>query len=416
MVSGTMLLALLLSLTGLSVKAQVFCENELTYFSENFGTGTNVSSNPNVIVGGPLEYMATGIMEPDGTYRVADNTQQKPEWHASEDHTPGDVDGRMMVINGAGGDFYQVVVTAPNGFQAGTYGLSAFVMNVNTPGTCSPTVALLPSLSLTAEYLDNSGNWVKFMGAPSVTGQVPQSADPTWVQLGGVLTLPSLGNFVPQSVRITVGSATEGGCGNDFALDDIHFATCPSGGPLPVSFLSVDARQKGTGVAINWSTSFEYNNKYFLVERSNDAGHTWFPAARVNSQGNSTTRHDYGAFDPKPELGINYYRVRQVDFDGTSKFTSTVAVRVSIDKTSGTVLANPFINDITIDFLSTRSQLLHARVFDNMGKLVVSQQISLNGGANRKMINANQLQKGMYILQVLDEEGNVIMKNKLIKM
>ncbi len=416
MVIGTLVLATSFTFAGISSTAQTFCENELVYFSENFGTGTTVSSNPNVIQNGPLEYMATGIMEPDGTYRVADNTQQKPEWHASEDHTPGDVDGRMMVINGAGGDFYQVVVNAPNGFQAGTYGLSAFVMNVNTPGTCSPTVALLPSLTLTAEYLDNSGNWVKFMNAPYVTNEVPQSADPTWVQLGGVLTMPSLGNFIPQSIRITIGSATVGGCGNDFALDDIRFATCPSGGPLPVSFLGIDARQKGTGVSVDWSTSFEFNNKYFLVERSNDGGHTWFIAAKVNSQGNSTTRHDYNGFDPKPEMGINYYRVRQVDFDGTSKFTSTVAVRVSIDKTTGTVLANPFINDITIDFLSTRSQVLHTRVFDNMGKTVISQQVNLTGGSNRKVINANQLQKGMYIIQVLDEEGNVILKNKLIKM
>ena len=121
---GTLVLAASFTFAGISSTAQTFCENELVYFSENFGTGTTVSSNPNVIQNGPLEYMATGIMEPDGTYRVADNTQQKPEWHASEDHTPGDVDGRMMVINGAGGDFYQVVVNAPNGFQAGTYRIS----------------------------------------------------------------------------------------------------------------------------------------------------------------------------------------------------------------------------------------------------------------------------------------------------
>lgn len=413
---GTFVIITVLSLAGTSLSAQVFCENELVYFHENFGTGTTAVSNPNVIVNGPLEYMPNDIMEPDGTYRVIDNTQQKPEWHESDDHTSGDVNGRMMVINGSEGDFYQVVISSQNAFQPGDYGLSAFVMNVNTPGTCSPTVALLPSLSLTAEYLDESGNWVKFMGAPFTTGEVPQSAEPTWVQLGGILTLPALNNYVTHNIRITIGSATEGGCGNDFALDDIHFATCPSGGPLPVAFLGIDARQKGTGVNVEWSTSFEYNNKYFIVERSTDGGHTWFTATKVNSQGNSNTRHDYSGFDAKPQLGLNYYRVRQVDFDGTSKFSSTVVVKVNIDKTSGTVLTNPFKTDITLDFLSSRNQVLHARVFDNMGRMVINQQLSLNGGTSRKVIPASQLQTGMYIVQVVDDEGNVVVNSKLIKM
>lgn len=413
---GTLVLVTLFSVAGLSLKAQVFCENELVYFNENFGTGTTAVSDPNIIINGPLVYVANGILETDGTYRKINSTHQKPEWQISADHTPGDVNGRMLVINGTDGDFYQVVLNINNPFQPGDYGLSAFIMNVNTPGTCSPTVALLPSLSLTAEYLDANNNWVKFMGAPFTTTEVPQSADPTWVQLGGILTLPLLGNYMTHSVRITIGSATTSGCGNDFAIDDIHFATCPSGGPLPVSFLDIDARQKGTGVNVEWSTSTEFNNKYYMVERSNDGGHTWFTAARINSQGNSNTRQDYSGFDAKPLVGLNYYRVRQVDFDETSKFSSTVAVKVNIDKTSGSVLANPFRTDITVDFLSTRSQVLHARVFDNMGKLVINQQLNLSEGSNRKVIPASQLQTGMYIIQVMDDAGNVIVKNKLIKM
>jgi len=415
---GTFVIITVLSLAGTSLSAQMFCENELVYYNENFGVGTTAVSNNHVLTNGTLEFTPNGIMETDGTYRVINSTWQKPEWHNSADHTPGDVNGRMMVINGYDGNFYRVELTSnQSGFQPGDYGLSAFVMNVNTPGTCSPTTALLPSLTLTAEYLDESGNWVKFMGAPFTTGEVPQSAEPTWVQLGGILTLPALNNnYITHTVRITIGSATEGGCGNDFALDDIHFATCPSGGPLPVAFLGIDARQKGNGVNVEWSTSSEYNNKYFVVERSNDGGHTWFTATKVNSQGNSNTRHDYSSFDAKPQLGLNYYRVRQVDFDGTSKFSSTVVVKVNIDKTSGTVLTNPFRTDITLDFLSSRSQMLNARVFDNMGRMVINQQLSLNGGTSRKIIPASRLQTGMYIIQVIDDEGNVIVNSKLVKM
>ncbi len=407
--------ALALSVFGLTASAQTFCENEVVYFTESFGTGTNAVPNPDIIPN-TLEFTASGIMEQDGTYRVINSSQQKPEWHASEDHTPADVNGRMLVINGIGGDFYQNTITRPAGFAAGPYSLSAVVMNLNTPGTCSPTVALLPSLIVSAEYMDAGGNWIPFMNSPFTTGQLPQSADPTWIRLGGIFTLPTTGAFIPQNIRFTIGSGTEGGCGNDFALDDISFASCPAGGPLPVSFLGLNARQKGTGVNIDWSTAFESNNKYFEVERSNDGGYTWSPAARVNSQGNSTTKHDYTAFDAKPQLGMNYYRIRQTDFDGTSKFSNTVAVKFSIDKTSGTVLANPFTNNIVVDFLSNHSQTLQATVFDNAGRKVVKQQITLNGGTSRQNINAAQLQKGMYILQIVDENGNLIVSSKLIKL
>lgn len=405
----------ILMMAATSINAQNFCDNELVYFHEDFGTGTTVSSNPNVLTS-TLAYMPTGVMEPDGYYRIINNTQQKPEWHNSPDHTPGDVNGKMLVANGAQGDFYQTTVTSFNGFQAGFYSLSAYVMNVNTPGTCSPTGALLPSLSLKVEYLNLDNEWVPMGGSPVVTNEVPQSQDPTWVVLGGVFTLPTNGTALIHDIRITVGSATEGGCGNDFALDDIVFATCPSGGPLPVSFMGISAKQKGTGVAIDWSTASEYNNNYFIVERSNNGGRTWFSAARVSSQGNSSTEHQYTAYDAKPEAGVNFYRIRQVDFDGTSKYSSTAIVKITIDRTTGTVLANPFISDITLDFLSTRSQTLNVSVFDNTGRQVIRQQLTLGEGASRQRISANQLQKGMYVIQVRDADGNMIINNKLIKM
>ena len=85
--------------------AQITCQSETVLFSETFGTGTTATSNPDVLPTG-LTYQATGSLANEGIYRVINSTQQKPEWHASEDHTANDINGKMLVINGQAETFY----------------------------------------------------------------------------------------------------------------------------------------------------------------------------------------------------------------------------------------------------------------------------------------------------------------------
>src|SRR5690606_25365860 len=141
---------------------------------------------------------------------------------------------------------------------------------------------------------------------------------------------------------ITLNNGTDPGCGNDFAIDDIQVATCPEGAPLPVQFLGINAVQKGSGVNVSWSTSFEQNNQYFNVERSVD-GRTWETINSVASKGNSSVVVNYTAYDAKPNAGNNLYRIKQFDLDGRVSTSSIAKIKVNIDKTTATVLANPFV-------------------------------------------------------------------------
>jgi len=391
--------------------AQVFCNNEVVYETETFGTGTTVSSDPNVV---NLTYDPVGPLATEGIYRVIDNTFQLVDWHISADHTPADVNGKMLVVNGQAGDFYSRIINRAAGFPAGFYSSSLFLMNTNTVGVCAPN-PLLPVISFKAEYLDQSNNWVELTNSPYSSGAVPQSATPTWVQLGGVFTLPTTGAFLVKSFRITLSDATPGGCGNDFAIDDIKLASCPEGGPVPVKFLNVSAQKKGTGVNISWATGSESNNDYFEVEKSNDGGTSWSVIAKVASSGNSSITKNYAGYDAKPNPGANYYRIKQVDKDGTSKYSVTVVYKLTIDQTDVSVLANPFTTNITVDFLSNRSQVVNSRLVDNTGRQVNMQQINIAKGASRKFIETGNLSRGLYILQVTDENGQVLYNGKLIK-
>lgn len=394
-----------------ALKAQNFCANEVVFWTETFGTGTTATSNPEV---SGLTYQATGPLGNQGTYRVINNTQQKPEWHNSADHT-GDANGRTLVTNGKSGTFFTHIVNNANGFAAGDYSASLFLMNVNQPGVCGGNAAL-PKLTLAVEYQNANNAWVALNGSPFTTAAIPITATPSWNQLGGVFTLPTTGTFIVSNIRVVISDPVTIACGNDFAIDDIKLATCPTGGPLPVQFLNITAAQKGSGVDVKWSTSSEINNKYFDVEKSNDGGLTWSIAATVRANGNSSVIKNYTAYDARPVAGYNYYRIKQIDLDGNFKYSPTVNVKITIDKTIATILSNPFVGVINIDFLSKANQMVAVTLFDMAGKKAAADRFSITSGSSRKVFDkASTLNKGMYILTITDSEGAVIYNNKLIK-
>jgi len=390
-------------------KAQNFCPNEFVLWSENFGDGTTSSANPDVI---NLAYSASGILE-DGFYRTATNTQLRPEWHNSTNHTASTPNGNMLVINGDDVNFYTKIITRNTiGFAAGFYSSSLFLMNVNTLGTCGEQ-ALLPIISFRVEYnTDATGNeagWVALQSATSNPAQ--QTVSPTWIQLGAVFTLPT----AAQRIRLSISNIANSGCGNDFAIDDLKFATCPNGGTLPVELLNVAATQKGSGVAVSWSTASESNNKYFDVEKSID-GLNFTAFSSVPGAVNSSTVKNYHSFDAKPVAGINYYRIKQVDTDGRFKYSTVVKVKISIEKTGVSVLTNPFVNNITVDFLSNNNQSVSVRLTDISGKLIATEKWNiLKGNTRLQFDNVNSIQRGMYIFSVIDDNGVMIYNNKLMK-
>ncbi|RYF87948.1 MAG: T9SS type A sorting domain-containing protein [Chitinophagaceae bacterium] len=401
-------LSLCFFLFSMTSFAQTYCANETVIFSEDFGTGTVAASHPDVV---NLTYQASGALN-DNFYRVINNTQQRPEWHNAPNHTPASVNGRMLVVNGTAQTFYQREISnGTTGFAPAFYAASLFLMNVNTPGTCG-AAALLPTITFRVEYNVDATGTTGWVALQNVTANsVAQSATPTWLQLGGLFSLP----VTAQRVRLTMINGTNSGCGNDFAIDDIKFATCPDGGPLPVEFLGVTAQQKGAGVAVNWSTASEFNNKYFDVEKSID-GANWTAFQTVAGAGNSSTVKAYNAYDAKPSAGINYYRIKQVDADGKFKYSQVVKVKIDIEKTNVSVLANPFVNNITVDFMSSSNQFVTVRLSDVSGKMVSSEKWKLTKGNSRLMLNnVANIQRGMYIFTVVDETGVVIYNNKLIK-
>ena len=79
-------------------------------------------------------------------------------------------------------------------------------------------------------------------------------------------------------------------------------------------------------------------------------------------------------------------------------------------------MANPFHNALTVDLLSSKNEIINARLIDITGKQVASEKWSVSTGNTRKdFSNVRSLQQGMYILTVSNAAGEILYNNKVIK-
>jgi hypothetical protein len=396
------------------VQAQITCPDERQIYTENFGSGTTSTAHPDIIPGS-LYFYETDALSSEGYYRTISNTQQKPEWHASPDHT-GDVNGKMLVVNASGETFFRHELDS-SAFVPGTYKLTLWLMNIDPKGLCGD-LAQLPIMQFNVEYFSQAGTWVALQNSPFNSAPVPQTVNPEWVNLGNGFMLPETPGFTVTKLRITIGDSmsVSMGCGGDFALDDIKFSFCPQGKVTPVTFLDLDAHQQGSGIAINWKTSQELNSDYFEVQRSADGNLAWSSIAKIAAAGNSQVIKAYSSFDASPVSGVNYYRVKQFDKDGKFKYSKIVSVKISTEKTAASVKINPFQNRLSVNFISPVEQVVTARLIDITGKQVGMQKWTIsNGSSSKDFENVAALQKGIYIISVTNALGERILNSKVIK-
>ncbi|MBF9224031.1 T9SS type A sorting domain-containing protein [Hymenobacter ruricola] len=95
--------------------------------------------------------------------------------------------------------------------------------------------------------------------------------------------------------------------------------------PLPVELTAFTGKARGTGVELSWHTATERNSAYFQVERAADARGDFRTLGKVAAAGSATKASDYQFVDAQP-LAQGYYRLRQVDQDGTTAYSPVVAV------------------------------------------------------------------------------------------
>jgi hypothetical protein len=122
--------------------------------------------------------------------------------------------------------------------------------------------------------------------------------------------------------------------------------------PLPITLEYFKGRTMAGTNVLEWRTLAEINNDFFEVQRSTD-GESYEVIATIEGSGTSNSPKFYQYIDQAPNGGINYYRLKQIDFDGTSSYSENI-VRLENDASDQNILFTLFPNPTTQDNIQMR--------------------------------------------------------------
>ncbi|MBC5993065.1 T9SS type A sorting domain-containing protein [Pontibacter cellulosilyticus] len=172
--------------------------------------------------------------------------------------------------------------------------------------------------------------------------------------------------------------------------------------PLAVELTSFEGIATPSGIELNWSTASETNNAGFEVERSQN-GKTYTTVGTVAGAGNSNTALHYTYTDASAEPGTNYYRLKQVDHDGTFEYSNTIAVTQSKSTTTDnlSVYPNPATgNYVTVGLKINKGNGAAIQIMDMNGQVVFSEQMAAGTSKLDLPLSELKLPGGIYMVKL----------------
>lgn len=240
--------------------------------------------------------------------------------------------------------------------------------------------------------------------------------------------LAGMGNVDASHLRLLVDSDQDGFFANETAIggashlggtlyrftninalvDGVRFSlgtTNLSVTPLPIELVYFRAKPLGReAVGLEWATATEWDNDRFEVERSADMG-TWHVVAEQIAVGNSNSLVEYTTSDAWPLKGTAYYRLRQIDTDGTSTLSHVVVVDHSLP-TAMELMAypNPAQGQVFVRMSGAEEGPFELSVLDNTGREAYHRSMLVQPNTEHA-IELGGLSPGQYTLRLSSSQG-----------
>lgn len=193
-----------------------------------------------------------------------------------------------------------------------------------------------------------------------------------------------------------------------------HFGTAQSTVPLPIELISFTGWNDKDFNVIEWVTSSEINNEYFTLLRSGD-GLSFEEIVRVAGSGNSSSERHYEYVDQQPLHGVNYYQLKQTDYDGQSTFSDVIAIKVRAkDFSILSVRPNPSFGQVFLDFSCDVKGEGRIRVTDLSGRIVWNTKVELLPSVTTYRLDLSSLTKGIYSISVISSSDHRISVPEMI--
>jgi hypothetical protein len=252
----------------------------------------------------------------------------------------------------------------------------------------------LPSYRSSAIVL--KGNTVEYYvgtsaGLYGATIDALNPANTNWAQEGAA----EIGNAVVTSLALRPAD-------NRLAIGTHGYGmwTATVTNPLPVTLLNFSGNLKGNNILLDWSTANEINSKEFEIEKSVD-GINYRKISSVAAAGNTASTNSYNYLD-REATEINYYRLKMIDLNGTSKISNTVVIKNTGLVQNIAAISNPFKDYINIRFTKMPKGKVVLSLTDLSGKRLGVNEYYQPASAILRFDNYNKnLVKGIYILQAV---------------
>jgi hypothetical protein len=200
-----------------------------------------------------------------------------------------------------------------------------------------------------------------FDAAPAIGALLPaNSLPPNWLFMGDNIGIgPGSDGLIDGLLEVAVANMNVYHV--NFGIADFNI--------LPVELLHFSVEKLDYDKALlTWATASELNNDRFEVLRASD-DMTWGAMATIAGSGSSNLRNDYSWIDREPLAGNNYYRLRQVDYDGTYSLSPIRMLSFEAQQWLAKVFPNPFTTWLQIEHLPLEADL-EAFLYNETGQLV----------------------------------------------
>ncbi|MFT3704467.1 MAG: T9SS type A sorting domain-containing protein [Agriterribacter sp.] len=164
---------------------------------------------------------------------------------------------------------------------------------------------------------------------------------------------------------------------------------------LPVQWQAFTATPvNNSSVNLAWQTGSETNNDYFSVQRSSN-GVSWIDVTTIKGAGTSITFKTYDAVDNNPYTGKSYYRIKQTDIDGASRYSPVRTVTIAVNALR--IFPNPASSGITVEGPAT--EISRIKIYNRVGQDVTGLTRLISSGGSRVVIDLSLLNNGIYVIQ-----------------
>lgn len=223
-------------------------------------------------------------------------------------------------------------------------------------------------------------------------------ADNSWYSVGG--TVNTTDNYIELS-GIT-----------DFS----YWAAGSSSTPLPVELISFTAVSEKDRVILSWNTATEIQNQGWNIERRIKGSADWSNIGFVQGAGDRTEPAAYSFIDKNPLIGSAEYRLRQLDYNGTSvpgKVIEVLLQQMPNEYLLHQNYPNPFNPETKISFELPQTSFVNISVFNALGELVSTLvNKNLDAGVHSVVFEAANMNSGIYIYQL--RSADVVFTKKMI--